>query len=82
MLSSLLSAVKLALEAPLSLILYLLALLALYLALLVTYRLTLHPLARYPGPLLARITPLWQTYHAWKGDRHLVLYRAHLDYGK
>lgn len=35
----------------------------LYLAGLVIYRLTLHPLARIPGPFLCRISYLPQTYY-------------------
>ncbi|KAH8588815.1 cytochrome P450 [Bisporella sp. PMI_857] len=52
-----------------------------YLILLTTYRLTLHPLAKYPGPLLAKVTDWYSVYHAWKGDRHLEFYRCHEVYG-
>lgn len=45
------------------------------------YRLTLHPLAKYPGPFLAKITDWYNVYHAWKGDRHLELWRIHQVYG-
>lgn len=48
---------------------------------LAIYRLYLHPLSRYPGPLLAKLTPLHASWHAYKGDRHLVLYRMHQKYG-
>ncbi len=48
---------------------------------MITYRLTLHPLASYPGPLLAKITDWYNVYHAWKGDRHLELWRVHQEYG-
>lgn len=47
----------------------------------IIYRLTLHPLARYPGPLLAKVTDWYNVYHAWKGDRHLELWRIHQVYG-
>lgn len=52
-----------------------------YLAGLVVYRLYFHPLAKYPGPLLAKLTDLHSTYHAWKGDRHLEFWRCHETYG-
>jgi hypothetical protein len=65
--------------------LYLLAaacgVLSLYISLVVLYRLTLHPLAGYPGPFLAKITDIYLAYHAWKGDRHLEFYRCHEKYG-
>lgn len=46
------------------------------------YRLTLHPLAKYPGPFLAKITDIHLAYHAWKGDRHLEFWRCHEKYGE
>jgi len=48
---------------------------------LITYRLTFHPLAKYPGPFLAKITDLHQAYHALKGDRQVEFYRCHQKYG-
>jgi hypothetical protein len=59
----------------------LLSLLSLYAVGVVIYRLTLHPLAKYPGPFLAKITDIHLAYHAWKGDRHLQFYRCHEKYG-
>ena len=53
----------------------------LQLILIAIYRLTFHPLARYPGPFLAKITDWHQVYHAWKGDRHLEFWRTHEKYG-
>lgn len=47
----------------------------------VIYQLYFHPLAQYPGPLLGRITRLYDLYHAYKGDKHLVLYHLHQRYG-
>ncbi|OCK75144.1 cytochrome P450 [Lepidopterella palustris CBS 459.81] len=65
--------------SPLFLLSVLLSSLAILLVII--YRLTLHPLSRYPGPFLARITDIHLAYHAWKGDRHLELWRSHLKYG-
>lgn len=45
------------------------------------YQLYLHPLAKYPGPFLGRITPLYDLYHAYVGDKHLLLYHLHQKYG-
>lgn len=52
-----------------------------YLFGLITYRVYFHPLAKYPGPLFGKCTDLYQTYHAWKGDRHLEFWRCHKHYG-
>lgn len=46
------------------------------------YRLYFHPLSKYPGPFLAKITNAHQTLHAYRGDRHLELFRQHEKYGK
>ena len=45
------------------------------------YRVTLHPLAKHPGPLLGRVTDWYSVWHIWKGDQHLELHRVHLVYG-
>ena len=45
------------------------------------YRLTFHPLAKHPGPLLGKITDWYSVYQAWKGDRHLDFVRLHQRYG-
>ena len=45
------------------------------------YRLNFHPLAKYPGPLLGRITSLHSLYLAWSGERHLAFERYHQRYG-
>ncbi|KAI0418819.1 isotrichodermin C-15 hydroxylase [Xylaria grammica] len=58
------------------------ALVLIYAVGLVVYRVFFHPLAKYPGPLLAKITDAYQLYHAWKGDRHLEFWRNHERYGK
>lgn len=45
-------------------------------------QLVLHPLARYPGPPLARLTNLYAAYHAWRGSLHTDMYRCHQKYGE
>ncbi|KAM3422487.1 hypothetical protein BST61_g2834 [Cercospora zeina] len=70
-------------SSPLRLLAFVLlpAALLVYTASLVIYRIFFHPLAKYPGPLLAKITDLYSTYHALRGDRHLDFYRIHEQYG-
>ena len=46
------------------------------------YRVAFHPLAKYPGPFLAKFTNLYAGYHAWTGDIHEDVYRCHLKYGQ
>jgi hypothetical protein len=45
------------------------------------YRVTLHPLAKFPGPLLARLTDWSDTYQTSTGDRHLIQLENHKKYG-
>jgi hypothetical protein len=45
------------------------------------YRLTLDPLAKYPGPVLARLTDWLDTYRTSTGDRHLIQLEDHKKYG-
>jgi hypothetical protein len=47
-----------------------------------SYRLLLHPLARYPGPLWAKISGFRAVYHAFIGDLHLDMLECHHRYGK
>ncbi|KAF7512379.1 hypothetical protein GJ744_001947 [Endocarpon pusillum] len=44
-------------------------------------RIYFHPLSKYPGPLLAKITDFYAGYHAWKGDIHVDMWRCHEKYG-
>jgi len=69
------------LTSPLLLIAYVFGALFIYISAVVVYRLTLHPLARYPGPFLAKITDIYLAYYAYKGSRHLAFHRAHELYG-
>jgi hypothetical protein len=45
------------------------------------HRLYFHPLSAHPGPLLARLTPLPDLYHAYRGDKHIHFLRLHAKYG-
>lgn len=52
-----------------------------YLAVTIIYNLKYHPYARYPGPFLARISPLHALVHAYRGDLHLDVTHCHERYG-
>ncbi|KAF2865672.1 benzoate 4-monooxygenase cytochrome P450 [Massariosphaeria phaeospora] len=45
------------------------------------YNAFFHPLAKYPGPALAKISMLPSFYHAVKGDRHVWSWQCHHIYG-
>ena len=46
------------------------------------YRLSpFHPLAKYPGPVLAKSSKWWGAYHSATGDQHRCLKRLHDQYG-
>lgn len=48
----------------------------------VVYRLSpFHPLARYPGPVLARVTRFWAFSKALGGKHHLMYHQLHEKYG-
>jgi cytochrome P450 len=46
------------------------------------YRIFFHPLARYPGPWLAKVSNSYAAWHAYKGDIHVDMWRCHQKYGK
>ncbi|OJJ42479.1 hypothetical protein ASPZODRAFT_170147 [Penicilliopsis zonata CBS 506.65] len=52
-----------------------------YLVALCVYRIWFHPLAKFPGPFLGKITNLYGGYYAWTGDLHLDMTRCHEKYG-
>jgi cytochrome P450 len=40
-----------------------------------------HPLAKYPGPFVAKLTNLYSVWHAVRGTRHWNFYELHHKYG-
>ncbi|KAJ7183193.1 cytochrome P450 [Mycena filopes] len=49
---------------------------------IVTYRLSAsHPLAKYPGPLLCKVSKLWFTWTALKGKQHMYYSELHQRFG-
>nr|BAL05147.1 cytochrome P450 [Phanerodontia chrysosporium] len=40
-----------------------------------------HPIARYPGPLLAKISKIYHVSKIWSGKQHVYLQRLHEKYG-
>lgn len=56
-------------------------LLVIYFSSVAIYRLFFHPLAKYPGPFIAKLTTWWDVYYAYKGDKHLLFHRLHEQYG-
>ena len=40
------------------------------------------PMAPYPGPWLAKLTPLYNLYHAYNKQLHLQMYKLHQQYGE
>ena len=57
------------------------SLLTLQCASVVTYRITMHPLARYPGPFFAKVTDIYAAYHGFRGDIHIDILKCHAEYG-
>lgn len=55
--------------------------LAIYIVCFVIYQVFFHPLAAYPGPLVAKFTDLYSLYHSWAGDRHVDFLNQHAIYG-
>jgi len=52
-----------------------------YTLLWMCYAVTLHPLAKVPGPLWASVTRLWYVYRVYKGDMDKVQRALHKKYG-
>ncbi|KAI0532291.1 cytochrome P450 [Xylaria digitata] len=53
----------------------------LYVSFVVTYRIFLHPLRNYPGPLLAKVSDIYAGYFAVKMSLHLTTYSDLKHYG-
>lgn len=45
------------------------------------YRIWFHPLSKYPGPVLAKVSNIYSAYYAWTGDIHIDMWRCHEKYG-
>uniref|UniRef100_A0A8H7KA36 Uncharacterized protein n=1 Tax=Bionectria ochroleuca TaxID=29856 RepID=A0A8H7KA36_BIOOC len=60
----------------------LVAFLAIYVTTVCVYRVFFHPLARFPGPALAKISNLHAAYYAWQGTIRDDTLRCHEKYGK
>lgn len=52
-----------------------------YQVLSIFYSLWFHPLASFPGPLLARCTRIWYVYHLLKGRLPFAVQKVHEKYG-
>jgi hypothetical protein len=52
-----------------------------YWLIVLSYRLTLHPLAKYPGPFAAKLTEGYGGFHALKGHLHLRTMKNVQEYG-
>ncbi|KAK2610031.1 hypothetical protein N8I77_003491 [Diaporthe amygdali] len=71
---------SLGMESP-STVAAILALCILYTAYHVLYNVFFHPLASFPGPLLARSSLLWRIRHSMTGKFHLAIQEQHLKLG-
>ncbi len=49
--------------------------------LLLTYRLTFHPLAKIPGPLINKLTGWPNLSAVLTGRRHIIMHQLHQRYG-
>ncbi|PVH88991.1 benzoate 4-monooxygenase cytochrome P450 [Cadophora sp. DSE1049] len=68
-------------SSPTGLATYICTSIALYFVIIFSYRLTFHPLAKFPGPFFARISDWPLVIHCYRGDRHLWEFKNHQKYG-
>lgn len=47
----------------------------------ITLRIYLHPLHHVPGPILAKLTPLWLWYYTYIGDEASTIHKLHAKHG-
>ncbi|KAI1300415.1 cytochrome P450 [Xylaria venustula] len=52
-----------------------------YVCLVISYRVSWHPLRKYPGPLIANLTDAYGGFFAVRGSLHVETYKNHLKYG-
>lgn len=45
------------------------------------YNLTIHPLAKYPGPLWEQVSQLWYVLQVYRGDLDHTMRRLHRSHG-
>ncbi|KAF2169488.1 hypothetical protein M409DRAFT_20702 [Zasmidium cellare ATCC 36951] len=48
---------------------------------IIFYRLSLHPLAHFPGPFEAKLSGSWRNRHYWQGQWHEDVVQLHKKYG-
>ncbi|KAH9883545.1 cytochrome P450 [Xylariomycetidae sp. FL2044] len=61
--------------------LYSMSICILYILMLFGYRLFLHPLSGYPGPLVAKVFEGYDAFYALFGNSHIVTRQDHMKYG-
>ncbi|OLL22532.1 Isotrichodermin C-15 hydroxylase [Neolecta irregularis DAH-3] len=47
----------------------------------IIYLVYFHPLAKYPGPFLAKLTPFWNVFVVASGNRHVIFAALHEKHG-
>ncbi|KAI0975841.1 cytochrome P450 [Xylaria arbuscula] len=52
-----------------------------YVCLVLSFRVSWHPLRKYPGPLIAKLTDAYGGFFAVRGSLHVETYKNHLKYG-